>query len=236
VFYFEGVNGETVMLISYSEIIFRLFLASILGGVIGIEREKRTWFAGLRTHMLVCIGSTLIMIVSQYGFRDVLHSELVILDPSRVAAQVVSGMGFLGAGTILFWKNKIRGLTTAASLWAVSGVGLSVGGGLYLAAVVTTALIFTVLSFIKPLEVLLFKKQSMKEISFSIKPRISLVNLEEILMNLNLRLDLKNLQIENEEGNELIHLTFNKSQEIDLLRIAEEIKKIEGVEKVEIIE
>lgn len=223
----------TETMISYSELIFRLLLSAILGGLIGVEREKGNWFAGLRTHMLVCISSTLIMIVSQYGFQDVLYKELVVLDPSRVAAQVVSGIGFLGAGTILFWKNKIRGLTTAASLWAVAGIGLSIGGGLYFASIITTALIFIVLEIIKPLEIMFFKKLSSKEIFFFIKPGISLVDLDTVFKKLNIDLSQINLQIQKENEGELIHLIFSESQTIDLLKIVDDIKKIPGIEKIE---
>ncbi|KIC73601.1 hypothetical protein DB41_JE00020 [Neochlamydia sp. TUME1] len=87
------------------EMILRLLLSGLLGGLIGFERERLSWVAGLRTHMLVCLGSTLIMLVSQYAFHEVVHEGLINLDPSRVAAQVVSGIGFLGAGTILFLKK-----------------------------------------------------------------------------------------------------------------------------------
>src|SRR5580658_5665662 len=118
----------------------RLLLAALLGSVIGFERERLLWAAGLRTHMLVCVGSCLIMIVSAYGFTAVLGPH-VILDPSRVAAQVVSGIGFLGAGSIILRNEVVKGLTTAASVWAVAGVGLAAGGGLYTAAVVTTLII-----------------------------------------------------------------------------------------------
>jgi|GEM_PF-23334 len=111
--------------------IFRLLLAGVLGGVIGWDREYRAKEAGLRTHFLVALGSALIMIVSQYGFADVLAKPGYGLDPSRVAAQVVSGIGFIGAGTILIQKQFVRGLTTAAGLWATSGIGLAVGGGMY---------------------------------------------------------------------------------------------------------
>ncbi len=88
----------------WSEILIRLALASLFGALVGLERERKDWAAGMRTHMMVCVGSSLIMIVSMYGFADVLGQEHVVLDPSRVAAQVVSGIGFIGAGTILFLK------------------------------------------------------------------------------------------------------------------------------------
>lgn len=102
---------------------WRLLLAGVLGAVIGLDREYRAKEAGFRTHFLVALGSALFMIVSQYGFSGVLAGADVKLDPSRVAAQVVSGIGFLGAGTIIFQKQVVRGLTTAAGLWATAGIG-----------------------------------------------------------------------------------------------------------------
>jgi putative Mg2+ transporter-C (MgtC) family protein len=134
------------------ELISRLVLAALLGSVIGFERERLSWAAGLRTHMLVCVGSALIMIVSAFGFADVLGNDHVVLDPSRIAAQVVSGIGFLGAGSILLRGEIVRGLTTAASLWSVAAVGLAVGGGLYTAAIAATIIILIILAGIKPLE------------------------------------------------------------------------------------
>ena len=130
----------------------RLLLAAGLGSVIGFERERLSWAAGLRTHMLVCVGACLVMIVSAFGFADILGTPNVSLDPSRMAAQVVSGIGFLGAGSIMLRGDTVRGLTTAASLWAVAGVGLAVGGGLYIPASAGTAIILGILAGVKPLE------------------------------------------------------------------------------------
>jgi len=135
-----------------SELLIRLGLAALLGSVIGAERERLLWAAGLRTHMLVCVGACLFMIVSAFGFADVVSSYHVILDPSRVAAQVVSGIGFLGAGSILLRGEVVKGLTTAASLWTVAAIGLAVGGGLYVAALASTVIILVILAGIKPLE------------------------------------------------------------------------------------
>jgi putative Mg2+ transporter-C (MgtC) family protein len=134
-----------------TELTLRLGAAALLGSLIGFERERLLWAAGLRTHMLVCVGSCLVMIVSAYGFAGVL-GRYVVLDPSRIAAQVISGIGFLGAGSIILRNEVVKGLTTAASLWAVAAVGLAVGGGLYLAAVMTTVIILVILAGIKPLE------------------------------------------------------------------------------------
>lgn len=127
--------------------ILRLVVAAILGGIVGIERGSGDRPAGLRTHILVCVGSTLFMLVSLYGFDDVnpllTHVEEDIgqrRDSARIAAQVVSGIGFLGAGTILHEGLTIRGLTTAASLWMVSAIGLAVGSGMYFLSGVATLL------------------------------------------------------------------------------------------------
>ncbi len=127
-------------------------MAALLGSVIGFERERLSWAAGLRTHMLVSVGACLMMLVSAFGFTDVLGEKNVVLDPSRVAAQVVSGIGFLGAGSILLRGEVVKGLTTAASLWSVAGVGLAVGGGMYTAAIGATAIILVILAGVKPLE------------------------------------------------------------------------------------
>jgi putative Mg2+ transporter-C (MgtC) family protein len=146
------------MMISWNEILLRLSLAALFGGVVGIERERKNWTAGLRTHMMVCVGSTLVMMVSAYGFGEVLGKNIV-LDPSRMAAQVISGIGFIGAGTILFLRQEvIRGLTTAAGLWTVAGIGLATGGGMYFAAGATTIIVVIILFFLKPLEKKLFQR------------------------------------------------------------------------------
>lgn len=118
-----------------SEVTIRLVVALLLGGIIGVEREFRAKDAGFRTHFLVSVGSALFCVVSQYGFGEELK------DASRVAAQVVSGIGFLGAGTIIFQKNVIRGLTTAAGLWVTAAIGLACGTGMLLIAAVSTALV-----------------------------------------------------------------------------------------------
>lgn len=120
--------------------ILRLCVAGLCGTVIGLDREYRVKDAGFRTHFLVALDSALMMIVSQYGFAGVLGEPGVGLDPSRIAAQVVSGIGFIGAGTIIIHRQLVRGLTTAASLWATAGIGLTAGSGMFLLAGVATVL------------------------------------------------------------------------------------------------
>ena len=141
-----------------AEFILRLLLAGIMGAVIGLDREYRAKEAGYRTHFLVSLGSALIMIVSQHGFGEILDTPNVNLDPSRIASQVVTGIGFIGAGTIILHKQIVRGLTTAAGIWATSGIGLAIGAGMYtlgISATILTLIGLEVLSF-------LFKSVGMK--------------------------------------------------------------------------
>ena len=140
------------------EFIFRLFLAGVLGALIGLDREYRAKEAGYRTHFLVSLGSALLMIVSQHGFAEVLSGQGVSLDPSRIASQVVTGIGFIGAGPIIFQKQIVRGLTTAAGIWVTAGIGMTIGAGMYWLG--TSAAVLTLIG----LEVLsyLFKSIGMK--------------------------------------------------------------------------
>ncbi len=121
-----------------------LFLALVLSSLVGLEREIRQKSAGLRTHTLVGAGAALFMLVSKYGFSDVLETGRVILDPSRVAAQVVTGVGFLGAGLIFVRRDSVRGLTSAASIWVTAAIGAAAGAGLPVLAIVATGIYFVV--------------------------------------------------------------------------------------------
>lgn len=137
-------------MISDLDAVLRLVLALLLGGLIGYERQSCNKSAGLRTHVLVCVGSCLIMILSVNIYRNV--QGLTNADPARLAAQVVSGIGFLGAGTIMKEGLTVKGLTTAASIWVVSGVGLAVGAGYYFSAFMVTGLVFLTLSVLFRIE------------------------------------------------------------------------------------
>ncbi|CAH0122676.1 Protein SapB [Paenibacillus sp. CECT 9249] len=129
-FYIHQRIDGTVMEVQYAYL-FRILVAGICGALIGYERKSRMKEAGIRTHLIVAIGSALMMVISKYGFQDQASWTGVGLDPSRVAAQVVSGIGFLGAGMIFMQKQTIKGLTTAAGVWATSGIGMTIGAGLY---------------------------------------------------------------------------------------------------------
>ncbi len=152
------------------EIIIRLVLSSVLGGLIGIEREVNNRPAGLRTHVLVTVGSALIMLISIDGFSNLPNR---LGDPARLAAQVVSGIGFLGAGTIMRTGNNINGLTTAASLWVSAGLGLAVGAGYYLGALVTAIIVLITLLVLGKLEKkITSKKYKVIEVVATDKPGI----------------------------------------------------------------
>ena len=167
--------------ISSTETLVRLLVAAAAGSVIGFERERLQWAAGLRTHMLVCVGSCLVIIVSAYGFSDIL-GEHVVLDPSRIAAQVVSGIGFLGAGTILLRGEVVRILTTAASLWAVAAIGLAIGAGLYVAGLATTVIVLLILAGIKPLEERVRERTQTRQVVISAeRGTVSMGTLHDVL-------------------------------------------------------
>lgn len=126
------------------EFLLRIAIAAICGTAIGFERQSRLKVAGVRTHLIVALGAALMMIVSKYGFSDILGKSGVALDPSRIAAQIVSGIGFLGAGIIFVRKQEISGLTTAAGIWATSGVGMAIGAGMYFIGIASSAFIILV--------------------------------------------------------------------------------------------
>ncbi|MDP4098097.1 MgtC/SapB family protein [Paenibacillus sp. P96] len=138
--------------IDNSHIMIRLLLAVLLGGLIGFERERSNHAAGLRTHILVCLGSSLIMMLSIYGFAAFVREPSVRIDPARLATAVITGVGFLGAGTILFTGKSITGLTTAASIWVVAAIGLGTGAGFYFASVASTVLVLLTLWTLNKLE------------------------------------------------------------------------------------
>jgi putative Mg2+ transporter-C (MgtC) family protein len=227
---------NTSIMLPEFELVARLCLAALLGGAIGFERERLSWAAGLRTHMLVCVSSCLIMIVSAYGFNDVLNHEHISLDPSRVAAQVVSGIGFLGAGSILLRGDVVRGLTTAASLWSVAAVGLAVGGGLYVAAVAGTAIILFILAAMKPLEQRYFSSRQKRELVLSAeRGRLTLHVLEKELGPVTNRIGTFIVQQSEETGNlDDVLIAFSRMSEAEFHALLDRLRAIPGVHRVEV--
>jgi putative Mg2+ transporter-C (MgtC) family protein len=222
---------------SLPEMAIRLGVAAVLGAIVGSERQKHEWAAGLRTHMLVCIGSALVMLVSMNGFNDVVGEKGIVLDPSRVAAQVVSGIGFLGAGTIIFMRNQVvRGLTTAAGLWAVAAVGLAVGGGLYWAAVITTALVFVILAILKPIEQRFFNRNRFNGVILKLEKRkVSMEDIEHVFTENNVKYTQINLSpADEEEDVDEVKVTIQKqsANKDNIMVIVEKLRKIKGIREV----
>lgn len=220
-------------MIEWIDIAIRLVVAAVFGGLVGLERERKNWTAGLRTHMLVCVGSSLIMMVSTYGFFDVLKYDYVDLDPSRVAAQVISGIGFIGAGTILFSKEgTVRGLTTAAGLWTVAGIGLATGGGMYFAAGVTTLLALIILWAIQPIERKYAERFIFKVLTIVASDDSGIL---QILHNVDSDKDIPSFNFTMERKNDevIYKLLFHKTNRKQVEHLIDELQNEKSVKKVE---
>src|SRR3989338_8447167 len=150
------------------QVVLRLLVSAVLSGLIGLERQLHRRAAGLRTHILVSVGSALIMLTSMHIF-DIYRGEKINIDPARIAAQVVSGIGFLGAGTILRFRASVIGLTTAASLWAVAGIGLAVGCGFTTGALVTTEIALITLFVLTRIEKCFIRRDWYRVLSVTTK-------------------------------------------------------------------
>ncbi|MEM5434181.1 MgtC/SapB family protein [Paraburkholderia diazotrophica] len=218
-------------MVSNVELISRLVLAAVLGSVIGFERERLSWAAGLRTHMLVCVGSALFMIVSAFGFADVAGAEHVVLDPSRVAAQVASGIGFLGAGSILLRGSIIRGLTTAASLWSVAAVGLAVGGGLYTASIAATIIVLIILAGVKPIEKRFITVKQRRQLTLVVeRGSITFHSLHEALGPASPRVKQFVMQQSDDDPQfDEALITLNRVSTTEYTAICEQLKALPGV-------
>ncbi len=221
-------------MIYWKDILIRLLLACLFGALIGLERERKNWAAGIRTHMMVCVGSCLIMIVSAFGFSDILGTDHVDLDPSRIAAQVVSGIGFIGAGAILFQKQgggTIRGLTTAAGLWTVAAIGLATGGGLYFAASATTVIAIIILWALQPIEYALLKKY--KQTTLRI---VTTINNNEALLNKlfnETELKIHNFTFNRIDDTFVFQLTLdNNASDVRLDGIMDELRKDVSIKEI----
>jgi putative Mg2+ transporter-C (MgtC) family protein len=225
-------------MMSNVEMLLRLLTAAALGSLIGFERERLLWAAGIRTHMLVCVGSCLIMIVSQYGFSSILTEKNVVLDPSRIAAQVVSGIGFLGAGAILARGEIVKGLTTAASIWTVAAVGLAVGGGLYLAASTSTVIILIILAGIKPLEEAYRSRNQSCQLKVEVEVDNGSLTPEVLKETLGLRTgQIKRFLVENrnQNGTDELSILLSKVSSQDIASYPDKLKELDGVRAVTVV-
>lgn len=205
------------------DFIIRILAAAVIGGVIGLEREYRAKEAGFRTHFLVALGSALFMVVSQFGFEQTAgETGHISLDPSRVASQVVTGIGFIGAGIIIFQKHAVRGLTTAAGLWVTSAIGLACGSGLYFLAFITMILVLICL------EVLYFIVRGVESkhisVTFSSLSKDMVTEIIDILKNEGL--EVKSYHIKHSYNENATHYKMNVDINVRRNNFENIIKKI----------
>ena len=218
-------------MVSDYELIWRLVLSALLGGLLGLEREAHGRAAGLRTHILVSVGSALIMLTSMHIF-DIYRGEKVNIDPARIAAQVVSGIGFLGAGTILRFRASVIGLTTAASLWAVAGIGLAVGCGFTTGALVTTEIALITLFVLTRIEKCFIRRDWYRVLSVTTKGDANQIEqIRAILSDYNL--EVRDFEMKRSDDKEMVilevtlKLTNDKYDDV----LLSDIMRIKGIDR-----
>ena len=215
--------------------VLRLIVAAVLGGIVGMERGSGDRPAGFRTHILVCVGSALFMLVSIYGFDDIAPVTTTLeddigtrRDTARIAAQVVSGIGFLGAGTILHEGLTIKGLTTAASLWIVSAIGLAVGSGMYLLSTVATMLtLVTFRTWEKRFAGTRSDRRFIRVVTRN-TPGI-ITEITAFLSDCGIKVKTLNVKTDNKNGNIILELYLKIDRTIDMVEVADGIQNIDGV-------
>ena len=217
--------------ITRMSIVVRIICALIVGGIIGLERGAKNRPAGLRTYMVVCVGACLIMLTNQYIYQFTGSG-----DPMRLGAQVVSGIGFLGAGTIIVTKhNQIKGLTTAAGLWAAAGVGLALGIGFYEAAITAALSIYVVLTIVQKWENRIHRRNRFLEVYVEIEHDLHFSELTQQLRNL--KFSIENIQFESDLGvdsnSHAVVLSLKSSKKEDHHMLLRQIKKIKGISYIE---
>ncbi|MFA5142858.1 MAG: MgtC/SapB family protein [Candidatus Omnitrophota bacterium] len=212
-------------------ILLRLVLAAIFSGVIGFEREFHGRAAGFRTHILLCIGSTLVMLTSMHIFD--IYASRIAVDPARIAAGVITGIGFLGAGTIMHCKSAVRGLTTAASLWVVAGIGLAVGSGLYYGAFLTTLLTMITLMIFSRIEHVMIRKDWYRTIIIDTKDGVEQLRaIREIFGDY--RTNITDFEVERSKDgtNMLLKVGLKLHETRYAERILEDLGRLDGVKRV----
>lgn len=215
--------------LGYLDLLLRLGAAMVLGALVGLERERLERAAGFRTHALVSVASALIMIVSTYGFP-----EGFALDPSRIAAQVVSGIGFLGAGVIIFRRNTVRGLTTAASLWAVAGVGLTAGAGLYIPAAAGTVFMLLIQAGMRPIEAHFFKHEARRQrlLIETTNTQALLAQIPNLSASHNMRVQSMQFERDPDGESDIVELTIRLHDVETRFGILADLERQEGVLRV----
>ncbi|MBI5115828.1 MgtC/SapB family protein [Candidatus Poribacteria bacterium] len=217
----------------YTDILFKVLASIVFGGLIGLERERHNQPAGLKTHIILCVGATLITIVSIDMARDLGGREHT--DPTRIAAQIVSGIGFLGGGAILRMGGTVRGLTTAACLWTVTGVGMAIGGGYYFAAALTILTVLLTLHFLGRLEKVFLHRKAFKEMTLIARSSPDLLGSVEKVLSANL-ITIRNIEVQRDltEPNVELNALVMAPERINLHKVSDEIFQIPGTIRFEL--
>lgn len=211
-------------------LIIRIILASLFGALIGIEREHANRPAGLRTHVLVCVGACLTMLTSEFVAK---HSPGTNLDVTRLGAQVISGIGFLGAGTIIRNGNTVKGLTTAASIWAVACVGLATGIGYYVGATIATFIIFLILAYFKVLAGSAYNHDVIRELFIKMNYSPELLDKIKLLLY-EYKIIINNIKLKSDNENKTqVILYLSTSQDLNISELIENIYNMNGVFEIE---
>jgi putative Mg2+ transporter-C (MgtC) family protein len=217
--------------LGWDDNLLRLSLAAVLGGAIGFERELRDREAGLRTHLLVCLGSALFTIVSAYGFREFLTSgdQVIRADPTRIAAQIVTSIGFIGAGAIIRQGLSVRGLTTAATLWVAAAIGIAAGAGYYSGAVLGTVVTLVALWPLRIAAYHVFERIRPEERSIvvDLRPETSLAQLLDALEREKARIE--HFQLEDEHDRRIVTLTLDTPSDKLLAKLGD-LEFVQGVQ------
>jgi putative Mg2+ transporter-C (MgtC) family protein len=222
---------EGVIMEYYLDILVKLLLSAGLGALIGFEREHKNRPAGLRTNILVCVGATLVQVVSTDIFSR--YSGIVNIDPARLGAQVISGIGFLGAGTIIREGASIKGLTTAASLWVVACIGLAIGNGSYIPGILTAVIAFMTLTMLKRLEERISNRNQFFNLEIEIENRPGQIGMIGQLLG-GMGINIRNIEFKNYEGKLLrVYVSLKIPGTRDKQEIMSTLMGVEGIYSIE---
>lgn len=225
-FFLEAL--DELRIVTPLSVMVRIVAAVFIGGIIGLERGLKNRPAGLRTYMLVCVGSCIVMLTNQYVV------QIIGGEPTRLAAQVVSGIGFLGAGTIIVTRrNQIKGLTTAAGLWSAAGVGLALGIGFYEAAVFGSLAIFVVMTLLQKMDNRMHRSTKVAEVYMELGDTLTLGDLLRTIRDMGL--DIQDVQRDSglDNGNRAYVATLKSKKRRNHLELIDEIRQIGGIIYVE---
>lgn len=211
----------------------RLLLGLIAGGLIGINRESKNRAAGFRTHILICLGSSLIMILSVYIPQELLHFKSG--DPGRIAAQVVTGIGFLGAGAIIKFGDHVKGLTTAASIWVSAALGLAIGAGMLWLSFITLALVLITLIILEKAERMMFRKHIFKVLFIQVKQSSANLNpFEEILHKYHITYEIQEFKQNTYLGIANLEINIKVDSHFPLQEFINTVSAIPNVQEVSV--